>query len=910
MTDLFLNKAEAVKFPSEMLGGKAFNLAKLSLNGFPVPDWFVLTTEAVDRFLNDIGVSKYANTEVASLSSESTQKEIEEVAKRIQSRIVEHGLTQEIKDAVNTKLPKNLANEEYIAVRSSIVGEDAQGASFAGQMDSYLFQKGSDSIFSSIVKVVASAFNQRALSYRLSKGLEVTNIKAAVIIQEMIEGDVSGVMFTAHPITGSRKHVLVSGTYGCGEGVVSGLCSADEYTVGLFDNIVEKVINLKDTALVFDIENEHGTKEIEIEKGLQEVPCLSDDDVFQLRDIGIKIAEAYQFPQDIEWTIKNKAIYILQARPVTQLPEQQNPKDNLIVWDNSNIQESYCGVTTPLTFSFASKAYATVYEQTMRIFGVKEGEIQADRVMLDNLLGLIHGRVYYNINNWYRGLLKLPSFSTNKEDMERMMGLEDPVDLVEPPTYSFKEKLLKLPQLFRFLVKLLMSFARMDRLVQDFRDMFDKEYKAVNRSRLHTLTFSELIGLARSLDSRLLNRWTTPIANDFYVMMMNGKVHRWLEKSGLENAAALQNNLMSGEEGIESTEPTKMLLRMCSKIRQSDALMRLFSENNNDVLLQLIKGNDPDFYIDCQDYIEKYGDRVMGELKLESVTLRQDPSFLFAVLKNYLSKPDLTIDTLHENELKLREEAESQVFSALSDKFGSKKLQKFKKDLHKLRCAVRNRENMRLARTRMFGLYRDIFLEIGSQLAFYDILDQPRDVFYLTVNELYEYNDGRSVGTNFRPVIKARKEEYSGYQSQDLPHHFWTWGAVYHHNAYEYPFQDKAAAIDENADTLKGTGCYPGVVEKPIRLIFSPDDELNLDGQILCTVRTDPGWAPLFPTAGGIIVERGSTLSHSAVVARELGIPAIVGVPGLTKILSDREKVRMDGASGVIQRLSASKSGD
>lgn len=910
MKDLFLSKEEAVKHPSELLGGKAFNLAKLSLNELPVPDWFVLTTEAVDKFLEDIGVSEFANAQVESLSAKSTQKEIEVVAEKIQSRIIENELTGDLAELVKSRLPKEMLSDQYVAVRSSIVGEDAEGASFAGQMDSYLFQKGIDSIFSSIVKVVASAFNQRALSYRLHKGLEISNIRAAVIVQEMIEGDVSGVMFTAHPITGSRKHALISGTYGCGEGVVSGLCSADEFSVGLFDNKIEKVVNLKDTILVFDTKNERGTKEIEVAADSQNVACLKDNQIIQLRDIGIQIAENYQFPQDIEWTIRGNSVYILQSRPVTQLPEPQSPEDNLIVWDNSNIQESYCGVTTPLTFSFASKAYATVYEQTMRIFGVKEEEIQSDRVMLDNLLGLINGRVYYNINNWYRGLLKLPSFNTNKEDMERMMGLEDPVDLVEAPDYSFKDKLLKLPQLLRFLVKLLISFARMDRLVKDFRDMFDHEYQSIRRPRLHTLTFSELVGLARSLDARLLNRWTTPIANDFYVMMMNGKVHRWLEKSGLDNAEALQNNLMSGEEGIESTEPTKMLLRMCAKIRKSSTLMELFSNNENNVLLQLIKGNDRDFYSDCQEYIEKYGDRVMGELKLESVTLRQDPSFLFAVLKNYLSKPDLTIDTLHENELKLREEAEDLVFSALTDKVGSKKLQKFKKDLHKLRCAVRNRENMRLARTRMFGLYRDIFLEIGNQLSFYGIVDDPRDVFYLTINELYEYNDGRSVCTNFRALIEARKDEFASYQDKDLPHHFWTWGAVYHHNAYEYPFEDKADAIDENAETLKGTGCYPGVVEKPIRLIFSPEDELNLDGQILCTVRTDPGWAPLFPTAGGIIVERGSTLSHSAVVARELGIPAIVGVPGLTKILTDKEPVRMDGATGVIQRLSATKPGE
>lgn len=904
MSNLFLDQKQAVSFPDTMLGGKAYNLAKLSLDGFPVPQWYVLTTDAVSRVLEEAGLAEYANSRVGKLTSDSNQKEIESVAVSIQDKIGNIELLPSIQKEIESKLSENMMNESYVAVRSSIVGEDAEGASFAGQMDSYLFQKGKKEIFQSIVKVISSAFNQRALSYRLQKGLDITNIQAAVIIQEMIEGDVSGVMFTAHPITGSRKHVLISGTYGCGEGVVSGLCSADEYTIPIAGNKVESVINEKDTALVFDAKTKSGTKEIAVDLQRRNSPCLDKSQIVGLRDIGLRIAESYRFPQDIEWTIKGNAIYILQARPVTQLPEPQHPDDNLVVWDNSNIQESYCGVTTPLTFSFASRAYSTVYEQSSRLMGLKESEIQRERKLLDNLLGLIYGRVYYNINNWYRGLLRLPSFNTNKTDMERMMGLEDPVDLVEPPSYSLREKLFKLPQMFRFLIKLLVAFTRMDKMVEDFREMFEVEYKKTDRSKLHTLAYSELIESSRQLDDNLLRRWTTPIVNDFYVMMMNGKVHRWLSKTGIENAEALQNNLMSGEEGIESTEPTKMLLRMCQKIRERDSLKRLVESNENSVLLQLIKANDSDFHDDCQDYIERYGDRVMGELKLESVTLRQDPSFLFAVLKNYLGKPELTIETLHENELKLRQDAEGQVFAALERRHGQRSLSKFKKDLQKLRSAVRNRENMRLARTRMFGLYRDIYQEIGNQLHFYGLLNEPRDIYYLTVEELYAYNDGRSVQTNLKALVDARREEFDGYRSKELPHHFWTWGAVYHHNAYEYPFAEKAQAIDVNSDTLKGTGCYPGIVEKPIRLIFSPDDELDLDGRILCTIRTDPGWAPLFPTAGGIIVERGSTLSHSAVVARELGIPAIIGVPGLTKILLDNELVRMDGASGLIERRS------
>ncbi len=276
-------------------------------------------------------------------------------------------------------------------------------------------------------------------------------------------------------------------------------------------------------------------------------------------------------------------------------------------------------------------------------------------------------------------------------------------------------------------------------------------------------------------------------------------------------------------------------------------------------------------------------------------------AFLFAILKNYLSRDDLTLETLAANEARFRNSAEHEAFEAIRQQKGERALKRFQKYLGNLRDAIRNRENMRLARTRMFGLYRDIFLEIGTQFAFDGLLEQPRDIFYLSLDELYAWYDGRAVQTNLKALVSARKEEYAGYEHNEPPHHFWTWGMVYHHNAYAYPHEVKAQAEGD----IHGIGCYPGVVEEKVRLIFSPDDELSLNGQILCTVRTDPGWAPLFPTAGGILVERGSTLSHSAVVARELGIPAIVGIPGITQLLHNGGRVRMDGAAGTIERLDA-----
>jgi rifampicin phosphotransferase len=890
------SQEQALLLPAEQLGGKAANLAWLSREGLPVPRWWVLSTAAFSELLSSNQLHGFIAEQLHGLHDATPIDQVEARASAIQARILAAQLPQAIRQQLVEALPVDAG---YYAVRSSVLGEDAQGASFAGQMDSYLYQHGLAAIERSLLQVAASAFNARALLYRLSKGLPVQDIRAAVIIQQMVDGEVSGVMFTAHPVTGDRKQALIAAAWGCGEGIVSGVCNTDEFSVALDQQTISEQLADKDVAVVFDGQSGLGTCEVPVAEARRQPACLSPEQLYRLRDLGKRIAELQRFPQDIEWTWRKGQAYILQTRPITRLPAPAQPRERRLVFDNSNIQESYCGVTTPLTFSFANRGYATVYEQTMRLLGVSQRQIEAHRDMLDNMLGLINGRVYYNINNWYRGLLLLPSFKTNKADMERMMGLTDPVDLIEDRPLSGREKLAKLPQVLRALFHLSRGFRRMDRLVAEFRVMFDQAYRSVPRASLHTLSVGELVEQTRRLDRELLQRWTTPIVNDFYVMMMNGRVHRALLAAGVANPDLVQNNLLSGEDGIESTEPTKYLLRMCAYVRANPALQALLEGAENASLLGRIQTQDAEFHGQCLDYIERYGDRTMGELKLESITLRQDPSFLFAVLKNYLSRPDLTLETLAANEARFRLEAEQLAFGAIRRQLGARRLRRFRKHLAQLRDAIRNRENMRLARTRMFGLYRELFLEIGAQFAFDGQLEHPRDIFYLSLEELYALQDGRAVQTELKSLVAARQAEYAGYQQAELPHHFWAWGMVYRHNAYAYP-HDQALPSDGQ---LKGIGCYPGIVEGKVRLIFSPEDELSLNGQILCTVRTDPGWAPLFPTAGGILVERGSTLSHSAVVARELGIPAIVGIPGLTQMLKDGERVRMDGTHGSIERL-------
>ncbi len=887
-------------------GGKAHGLARLLGAGANVPAFFVVTAQGFAAHYDGgggaLGAELVAALDgLAQLDPRTQLAELERGAEAVRSLIERTPLDPAL--AASVAIEVAALGSGPFAVRSSMVGEDSASHSFAGQLDTYLFQRAED-IPVAIVRCWASAFTTRALVYRARAGTVAQLPKVGVVVQRMITGRVSGVLFTANPINGRRDQAMISGCWGAGEGVVSGQCACDELVYGHDGRELSLKVADKDTHIVRRSDGP-GTMEAEVPEALRNVRCITAEEATALVREGLRVAEAFGGPQDIEWTIDDQ-LYLLQARPITTLggvaeraqspadapPEPHGPE---IVWDNSNIQESYCGVTTPLTFSFALNAYGNVYEQIMRIARLPEADIARERPVLQNLLGLLEGRVYYNINNWYRMLLHLPSFKQNKHDMEKMMGLEEPVDFVVDTRQVGWAKAKRIVRLVGLGLQLVWRFRRMDTEVARFIAEFDTAYGRIDgrRAEFPKLTISELRGLLRTVDEKLLGRWHTPILNDLYVMTTSGRIRRFVERSvGADRAPALLANLMGGEEGIESTEPTRQLLKMSARARTHPGLRAALLDPG--ATLQSLRGIDAQFTAALDSYIARYGDRCMGELKLETVSLREDPSFLVRLLRNYLDRGELDADAIAEKEKQLRQEAEAELKRA-SGRLPTAML-------NAARSAVKYRENMRLLRTRMFGLVRDLYRAIGDRMAAVGRLDAPRDIFYLTIQEVEAYCAGTAVTADTAGLARLRKAEFAAYGPRELPHRLVTRGPVYHGNRLGEPLTASGVG---GARLLKGTGCYPGVVEAPARIILNPTDDIDLAGKLLVTLRTDPGWAPLFPLARGILVERGSTLSHSAILARELGIPAVVGVPNLLKTVRDGETLRIDGSTGTVERLEA-----
>jgi pyruvate,water dikinase len=300
------------------------------------------------------------------------------------------------------------------------------------------------------------------------------------------------------------------------------------------------------------------------------------------------------------------------------------------------------------------------------------------------------------------------------------------------------------------------------------------------------------------------------------------------------------------------------------------------------------------------DYLEKFGDRCMEELKLESITLFDDPLPLFrsvGQLAVTIREHGEAIDC--DSDAQLRRAAEERVKQALAA--NPVKRVVFAAILAAARARVRDRENLRFERTRVFGRARLITIEIGKRLAALDRLDDPRDVFYLEVDEMLAFVEGRATTTDLKGLVALRKSEFDRHRSEPPPaDRFETRGLVYVGNTCQL----ETAYIPPAGDSLKGIGCCAGIVRGPVRIICDPRRAAVASGEIIVAQRTDPGWVMIFPAATGLLVEHGSLLSHSAIVAREMGLPAVVSLSGLTDWLKDGDWVEMDGSTGVVTKIS------
>ena len=902
MNDRTLFMLEQTEDPQlQEIGGKALNLWRLTRQDFKVPTWFAVCASAYQQFLalhdlkNSIGgILKQVNME--------KRESVIQAADKIQTLIGDCELPKELSLKIGDYLSTQFDPKTPFAVRSSAVSEDTAAASFAGQMDSFLYQRGVAQVCESIKACWASAFTERVLIYRHSHQIPLFEERMGVVVQEMISGDISGVTFTANPMNGDWESMSISATYGLGEGIVSGNVSSDTYFFHKRSGNIESKIALKEELVEYDDSLGRGTKQTAVALEQQKQQVLSDDQLGELIPTWQAIESYYGYPQDIEWTVAGGQLYILQSRPITTLETRPGiPR----LWDNSNIIESYSGVTTPLTFTFASEAYTMAYKQFCEIMGVSQEVILENDDLFPNMIGLIRGRVYYNLISWYRILALFPGFQYNKAFMEVMMGVKEVERYtpVENRDISFSRKWgILFPRLLKLLLGLVVNLFRIEGRIKRFDENFRNIYEQHAKRDFDDMSADELIALYLELKRKLLFNWKPPLINDFFAMIFYGVLQKLVQKWAPDGGATLQNDLLCGEGGIESTEPTHAIMRMALLIRSDEELKTWFLKQDRDTLYQTLqaesKPTHKELFHAVEDYLDKYGYRCMEELKLESLSLNDDPGFLFSLIGNYLSMENMDLDGMQARERQIRVDAEQKVRKSLKGWHAWYRKPLFSWVLKNARRFVKNRENMRFNRTKIFGLVRDMLNSVGRHFEEMQVLEQSRDIYYLELNEIIGFVNGTSTTPELAKLAHLRKEAFSGFTQEEPAEHFITYGPVWVGNKFQAEQREDDSPPEDGI--LKGVGCCPGTLTAPVKIVRNSRDDVDLKGKILVADRTDPGWVPLFPTARGLLIERGSLLSHSAIVARELGIPTIVGVRHLMTTLEDGQLVQMDGSTGRI----------
>ena len=903
---VFVPESGAVPPSTAELGGKGHHLARLLAladgHGFRVPRFCVVRSGAFDRW-----VHRDASWPVS-------QEEAEE--RRAQVK----GL--EVPPVLREEILAGLAAQQLVgapvAVRSSAAAEDGSSASYAGQFETVLGVRAGDEpeFWAALRSVWASAFLARAAAYRTERGDASGGIRMAVVIQELVDPEVSGVAFSADPVSGDRDTAVVSAVYGLGEGLVSGELDADTYRVRPGHPVAATVAH-KDRALR-PVPGESPRSE-EVPPPLRDAPALSDDEAHRVAECARSLASALGAPQDVEWALVPgpatvRELVVLQTRPITTLPARADAAPaarrggQRRVWDNSNIIESYHGVTTPLTFTFVRRVYEDVYRQFCRVMGVNEPLIEANQHVFANMVGLVRGRVYYNLLNWYRTLGLLPGFAFNRAFMERMMGvreaLEDP-----PPPPSAGGRVRDLARLVRMVLRMVRESGRLATEVPTFHARVEATLAPLLRRDLSALSEAELIAIYHGLERDLLRHWRPPLVNDFFAMIFFGVLCRLIEKWLPSAPPTLANDLLCGEGGIISTEPARQVMALARTVAEHPVLARRFAEAPDAATLLRTLRDDPEcagFHRAFQDYVARFGDRCLEELKLETVTLREDPAFLIQMIQAYAASGTVDPDAQRAREEKIRRDAEDRVRSRL----GGIRRPVFFWILRRARRRVRDRENLRFERTRVFGMVRQVFLALGERLAQRGRIGAARDVFHLTLEELFAIGEGAAATLDLAGRIAERRATFAAYERGPAPaDRFESDGAPDIVLGAESPQESavgtRATAAVGAGRELQGTGCCPGVVNERVRVVRDPREVSDVAGSILVAERTDPGWTLLFPAARGLLVQRGSLLSHSAIVAREMGLPCVVGIAGLLDTLQDGERVEMDGTSGRVVRLDA-----
>lgn len=878
----------------QMAGGKFEKQKKMIENGLPVPPFFCLTSKYYEESYQKIKQKvKKVLDNIEFSDAESIRRASGEIREIYFSLQFTADQENEILSVFDSLYRKNT----FVSVRSSMIGhqieesEDSIDNPFAGISESFLYVK-REQIVDSIKKCWASGYSQEAILYRHSQKMNLTGFAVAVGIQEMVFGIKSFVMFTCDPNKASKDTVIVAG-YGIGEGVVQERVPVDHYFKNYATGDISSEISTKATMLSFNSDKGSGWIEKPVDPALQKIQCLSQKEIVKLSEYGKKIESIFKHPQDIEgtFTADNK-IYFLQSRPVALDYSRQR------VWTNANVTESFPGVTTALTYSFSRFFYRQIFYDGYRQMGWDTALLHDDHAIIDRMIGYIKGRIYYSLTSFYHLHSLNPLFPIFRGYWEKMMGFKSsyqtkPEGIIE----QIKDMTLFAAKATKALAIMVYRYAFHQKGIQKFYIWWEELFSPLRGKTFENEDMLKTVDLFHKVWREVSNHWGITLTNDTFLPMAYGITEGLFKKWNLDNDTSMLSDLLCGDEKITSVDIILSSVRLAELVNKDEKLRTMFSTHDDKTIWKMIENLSlqKEFCKAVIKHLHIYGDRGLQELKMEQPNMRHAPWELIKMIRGYANS-GVTAKNLQDKEKKVRADAEIR----FKEKLKFRPVRKFILDklLNIVRRLIRNRENSRYNRSELFGFTKNVFRGIGKQFAAQGILNSPEDIIHLSMDEIFGFIDGTGVTENLQALADIRSREFEENKKVETPVQLTTLGPVRNNNL------ELIERVSDATGVLKGLGSSTGRIKGIARIVVDPTSPPeNTEDMILIARETDPGWLFLMLASKGLVVERGSMLSHTAITGRKFGIPTIVSLPDATTIIPDGAEIEIDGASGVVNIL-------
>ncbi len=863
MGNYVLSLQEIDQTQAALVGGKGAHLGELSrIEGVRVPPGFCVTTDAFRRIMAEAPSINDRLDRLSRLNPDDREV-IRTLSAEVRRTLEGIAIPDDLAAAITRSLAR-LGEQSAYAVRSSATAEDMPTASFAGQQDSYLNVVGPTAVLQHVSRCWASLFTDRAVTYRLRNGFDHRNVQMAVVVQQMVFPEAAGILFTADPVTSNRKVATVEATLGLGEALVSGLVNADMYRVRDRE-IVNRAVATKQLAV--HASPAGGTQEDAVDPERQEQPALTDAQVLRLVELGRRIEAHFGQPQDIEWCLVDGGFQIVQSRPITTLfPIPTAGDEEKHVYISVGHQQMMTDPMKPLGLSFWQMT-------TRRPMYVAGGRLFVD-VARDLASPAIRARLLEAagksdplIGDALQSIVDRGDFipSLTDDGSTAPPGGEAPAPIETDP--AIVSDLIRRNQ---------KSIAALKR-----------DIRTKSGAALFDFILADLQELRRVLfDPRSHQVFMSAMEATWW---LNDKLQAWLgEKNAADTLTQSVPNNVTSEMGLA-------LLDVADVIRPHSEvvafLQHVEDEGFLDELDKLAGGREARDAI--QAFLDMYGMRCIGEIDITRPRWSERPTTLVPVIlgniKNFAPGAGEQRFEQGRQEAWTKEQELLERLRALPD--GEQKAEEAKRMIDRVRTFIGYREYPKYGMVSRYFVYKEALLQEAGRLVQTHVLREKEDIFYLRFQELHDVVRTNHVDDQ---LISQRKDAFRSYQALTPPRVLTSDGEVI---AGTYRRDDVPAGA------LVGLPVSAGIIEGRARVIHDMAEADLEPGDILVTAYTDPSWSPLFVAITGLVTEVGGVMTHGAVIAREYGLPAVVGVEHATQLIRDGQRIRVHGTDGYVEIL-------